>query len=344
MLKRFSQGFECGNNEDGFTILNFQQYLIFQIRTMIISKADCPTEIAAPYPGARTRNNPTGSYLSRTQYIDSLVNDWVNHFGDSADFQNTSLSRKTMYLVRHLVALKVNQKVAMKILVNIESRQEKTHENIVRELERMDTDDGDEAERGDEVVIEERNVDIAAPDADADMFSEEENDALESSRVESDLEVAKILDKSDRELFEEGLQLSEKVRRSQRYIDRKQTFIESYMDEKIVDLSSQDILMSYSQNPEVVQHSKAMKTRLSHLTKEEKANKTVLKALNDTIAALQKTPGQQSKDQVKTITAAATHHRWGTASLPDISWRTIKEAKRMKLDVLEGTTSVSILQ
>ena len=194
-----------------------------------------------------------------------------------------------------------------------------------------------ETEREDD---EDQNVDTSTPDLLADMFSdgEEQEDGL--SRVKIEIEIASILAKSDSELFEEGLNVPERVKRSKKYIDRKRNYIENYMIDKMADLSSQEILMGFSQNPLAVQESQAMISRLGHLSKEEKSNRVVTKALNDTIAALNNTPGQEAKNQIKIIVAAATHHRWGAPSLPSISWRTRAAAKNMKLDLLSGTASV----
>ena len=301
---------------------------------MSISKTDCPQVTAAPYPGAKSRNNPSGSLLSRNEYIEQSVQNWINHFEDSEKYQNSSLSLKGLYLVNHLNLIGVNIKLAKRLLCTIESKQDKTNESDKSEMERMDTGETDteEGERMDDVDKEK--------DGDADMFSDEEDASIQLSRVKSDLEITKVLEKSDRELFEEDFDVSAKVARSKRYIERRLNYTENYLNEKLDNASSQDILLSYSQNPNVVQESKAMRSRLSHLSKEEKANKTVLKSVNDTIAALQKTPGQKAKDQEKIILASVTHHRWGPPSLPDTSWRTRKVARKMKQDLLDGTTSV----
>ena len=179
---------------------------------MSICAADCPTERAPPYPGVWTRKNPTGSLLSKSKYIESMVQQFVDHFGDSETFQNTSLSNKTKYLVLYLDHLKVKNKVAKKILADIESKQSKTSPNIVGEDERMETEREDD---------EDQTVDTSTPDLLADMFSdgEEQEDGL--SRVKIEIEIASILAKSDSELFEEGLNVPERVKRSKKYIDRK---------------------------------------------------------------------------------------------------------------------------
>ena len=83
-----------------------------------------------------------------------------------------------------------------------------------------------------------------------------------------------------------------------------------------------------------------MKNRLKHLPKQERANKTILKSIQDTIDALQNTPGHVAKDQLKVIVAAATHHRYGMPDIQNVSWRISKEAREMKFDLLKGNKSV----
>ena len=148
---------------------------------MSISKADCPQVTAAPYPGAKSRNNPSGSLLSRNEYIEQSVQHWINHFEDSEKYQNSSLSIKGLYLVKHLSLIGVNIKLARRLLCTIESKQDKTNESDKSEMERMDTGDTEEGERMDDVDKEK--------DGDADMFSEEEDASIQLSRVESDLEI-----------------------------------------------------------------------------------------------------------------------------------------------------------
>ena len=76
-----------------------------------------------------------------------------------------------------------------------------------------------------------------------------------------------------------------------------------------------------------------MKDKLKHLGKKEKADKVVLKSVQDTLDVLKRTPGQKAKDQVKIITASVTHHRWGTPSLNEIGHGTLTDAKKMRLDL-----------
>ena len=57
---------------------------------------------------------------------------------------------------------------------------------------------------------------------DVEMNCDEDSDTI--SRTEYELEVVKILSKSDSELFEDELDVSDQVRKSRRYIERKRKY------------------------------------------------------------------------------------------------------------------------
>ena len=312
----------------------------------MIRKADCPSKLAESYPGKYSKNNPAGSLLTKKQYTEKQVQDWIDHFGDSQEYQDESFAHKVTYLVRHLKALNITRKETQKFLVQLEGKPAdgRARKGKEGELENNDAEEEMEYETGEENQVAENfdNVEMIESeyDSDVDMFADDDEDNRDKKRAESDFELANVLAKSDLELFEEGLEVSAQVKRSKKYIERKSNYSEKYVREMFEGLSSQDILSSYSQNPIAIQESQAMKERLKHLGKQEKANKVVLKSVQDTIDALQRTPGQKAKDQVKIITASVTHHRAGKPNIPQVSWRTAIEAKTMKLDLLQGTDLV----
>ena len=43
---------------------------------------------------------------------------------------------------------------------------------------------------------------------------------------------------------------------------------------------------------------------------------------------------------MKVIAAASFHHRWGSPDFPEVSWRAADDAKKMKLDLMQGTVAV----
>ena len=66
--------------------------------------------------------------------------DWVEHFEDSDNYKNSTLTNRAVHLTRHLSALNVKWRGAMKLLVDFESKQSSTETNEVgrNEVERMD--------------------------------------------------------------------------------------------------------------------------------------------------------------------------------------------------------------
>ena len=311
----------------------------------MITKADCPPNIASGYPGKWGRNNRSGSLLSRNEYTEKLVKDWIDHFEGSENYQNAMLSNKAVYLTKHLVALKVPYKVALKHLVELESKQSSTvtsdnveGENNEDEVEVMEGNADIELRVTENTDAE--NVDMEEIDEIEDMFCDDSDTMESASRKDLEFEIATFLSKSNKELFEEGLDVPKHVQNSRRYMVREKEYTETYVDENMAGLSSQEILEQFSQNPPSVQESNAMKLRLKHLANEDKANRTALKAIRDTIAHLQKTPGQEAKKQVKTLAASVTHHKWGMPALPGVGHRGRKEVKQMKMDFLKGKTSI----
>ena len=304
----------------------------------LISQTDCPAKTADPYPGKRTHKNPGGSLLTRNVHTEEQVQLWINHFKDSEKYQNETVSGKVMYLQPHLKAVNVSRKAALKLLVKLESKDNRQGEvEVERQLDNVREEEMDldiEAENLNEPNDE--NIEMRGADysSDEDMFADDTHD---QRRSKYEFELARVLAKTDEELFEGGLQVSKRISKSRKYMERKTKFTEKYVEETFEGLSSQDILTTFSQNPLAVQESKAMKNKLKHLGKKEKANKVILKSVQDTIDVLNRTPGQSAKNQVKIITASVTHHRWGTPGLKEVGHRTVTDAKTMKLDLLKGS-------
>ena len=144
-------------------------------------------------------------------------------------------------------------------------------------------------------------------DQDMELVENLEDDSSEESRVAVEFEVRKFMEKSDEELFKSELEVPSCVEQSAKFKERKRKFIETYMEEQDFQ-NSQEILEAFSQAPPVVED--CLKQRLSHLTKQEKATRLIVKTLSDTIQRLKETPGAEARKQVQVILAAATHHRF----------------------------------
>ena len=181
-----------------------------------INREDCRVNhILEPYPGKFTRNNRNGSILTKEEYIKDVVKKWVEHFGDSEKYHNTSIANKVRYLVRHLGALKVNSKQARAFLVKVEiglqQQEEKSNNTTEEELpidtseSRIDIEERDIGNHDESFELEEDVEDMEYEESDYKEKSDEDediesdsNDKYIESRGVIELEVRKFLEKSDR--------------------------------------------------------------------------------------------------------------------------------------------------
>ena len=62
----------------------------------MITRKGCPTKLAEPYPEIKNRNNPSGSLLTRKEYIIREAQAWIDHFGDSENYRNTFTANKAI--------------------------------------------------------------------------------------------------------------------------------------------------------------------------------------------------------------------------------------------------------
>ena len=77
-------------------------------------------------------------------------------------------------------------------------------------------------------------------------------------------------------MSEEKFAIPEFVQKSRKFLKRKSEYTERYIEENFGNLSSQGILENLSQAPQVVTDSKELKDKLSHLSLEDKANRTAI--------------------------------------------------------------------
>ena len=76
--------------------------------------------------------------LTGKKYIEKQVQDWVNHVEDSEQYHNELVTNKVSYLVRNLQVFNITHKAAMKLLVEIESRQTETDSEQITERQIQD--------------------------------------------------------------------------------------------------------------------------------------------------------------------------------------------------------------
>ena len=319
---------------------------------------DCPQDLAKPYPGKQSRNNPSGSVLTKSELINCEVEKWVRHFDDSDLYHNTYFTDKVKYLQMYLKLLCVPYKEAKSKLLEVEARvaKDKEDENFAssqnllggdmdvdfgdfsdsenngREME--NNDDGDEISRWEKDKIVRRILSFS----DKEIFEghlEIENFVKETDKFKQ-RELEYYLAKQDDELFEIFEKLPMYIRRNKKFKQRYTHYVEGYMEDNFATSSSQEILLKLSQTPKAVQSSDVYKERLCHLSFQDRSARLLLKSIKETITELKKTPS--GKKQAKLVMAAVSHPVFGDPGL-DIDERTRKEVKMMKVNLLKGSTS-----
>ena len=191
----------------------------------MIRKKDCPSKIADSYPGKYSKDKPNGSFLTKKQHIEQEVQKWIDHFGDSNEYQNESVANKVIYLEQHLKPLNVSRKNARKLLVQSESKNTERGKKKVPERQSENDNVEEEMDYDNDVESPEvENVEMIESEhnSDEDMFAEDDVENKNIKRNESNLELAAVLAKTDVELFEERFEVSAHVERSKKYIERKE--------------------------------------------------------------------------------------------------------------------------
>ena len=303
-----------------------------------IRSDDCPPDKAPPYPGRKTKNNKDGVELTKNEFTDKVISDWVRHFEDKDRYQNTPWGVKTMYLMLHLKPLGVGMKVAKERLVEMERKlaeegaeneliSSQNNLNDVMEIDNQDTEEDTWSkmsrrakDRGIDKILELNNEELF------EGGLEIPENVKDSTRYKK-REAAYFLAMSDVDLFDRYEKLSNYTKSSEEFKKRHALFVDKYMEDNFAQTSSQEILIKLSQTPTSVQNSEAYKTRLSHLTFEERSEKLVMKNIKETVHELNKTP--EGKKQAKMFIAGVSHPVYGDPGL-GLSKKTKSEIKKIK--------------
>ena len=190
-------------------------------------------------------------------------------------------------------------------------------------------DRDDTTERMDEDVLrEEINIDTDT----------EDDDIREMSRVEKEAQLERFLKRPITELLAEESSLPSLVTKSKRFKEIKSKYINSYVEEELDGLSSQDIFKVYTQIPDYITESDCFKRKMDHLPDKEKSEKRILKNINETLCLLKDAGTREAMEQRKIITGAVYDHRFGYPELSET--RTVKkESKELKRNLLTGEKS-----
>ena len=315
----------------------------------IIRREDCPPGRALAYPGKKTRNNPDGTVLSKMEYVDKIIPEWIKHFEDKERYKRTPWSTKSAYLVIYMTPIGIGYQATKKKLMEIE-----------RKL-------------ADETEEEELTRSLSTQSKEMDIDEKEVTESNEQSRVKTDFEIDKFLELlSDAEMFESKKDIPEYIKNTKKYKKREERyylaledarlldifdtippriknleefkprqrhFVDQYIEEHFGQSSSQEILMQLPQTPSVVRYSEAVSNRLCHLSFEERSEKLVMQNIRDTVTELNKTP--EGKKQAVEIIAGVSHEVYGDSGLGLTRWMKDK-VKKIKGKLLSGEESTLV--
>ena len=298
-----------------------------------IVNEDCPPGKAPIFPGKKTRNNPGGVELSKSEFTDKVIRDWVKYFANKDKYQNTPWSVRTRYLVRFLKPLGVGMQVAKEKLIKVE----KMLAEEADDFEIVDEDMDVEVIPGPESswYLKDKYIKEGLELSDYELFESGRDipDYVTDNKNYKKRETEYFLAMSDEELFKRYEHVPVSTRDTEAFKKRQEEYVERYMEDNFAQSSSQEILLKSSQTPVSVQDSETYKKRLSHLSFEEKSEKLVMKNIKETLNELNKTP--EGKKQAKIFIAGVSHPVFGDPGL-GLSNKLKYQTKQIKAQLLSG--------
>ena len=312
-----------------------------------IRREDCPPGKAPDYPGKKSKNNKNGTELSKSEFVDNVIEQWVRHFVDKERYENTPWAHKTTYLKRYLEPLNVARSDAQKKLIEIETRLASEAEeneltqsqnNLIGDME-VEMKESGKKENEASKWGRDQKIKKWMEFSDLELFEgglEIPDDVMQSTRYKQ-REKMYYLSLTDNDLFERYKNISSYTRSSVEFKERHNQYVENFMDENFANASSQEILLKLPETPACIQNSESFKKRLCHLSFEERSQRLVLQNIKETVDELQKTT--EGKKQAKIIIAGVSHPTFGDPGL-NLSKTVKQEVRQAKGNLLTGKTSI----
>ena len=328
----------------------------------LIRLDDCPAGKAPYYPGKKSKDNRNGSELSRSEFVDKVISNWVEHFNGSELYERAPWHNKTSYLMIYLKPLNITRTEAGQRLIAIEKKlvveaQDKKLSDSQNMIENdMEIDTGpvdlqispeqsfeDSPEQSPERSSDRsrwhkyKEVETFLKLSDEELFDgniEIPDHVVAATRFKK-REMQFLLAKTDVELFEQDKYIPSYTKKSSEFQERQNRYINKYMEDTFALSSSQDLLENLSQTPKTVQNSEIFKNFLSHLSNEERSQRLVMKNIRDSLNELEKTP--EGRKESKKIIAAVSHPVFGDPGL-ELNWKVKHDTKQMKENLLTGIT------
>ena len=300
----------------------------------MLKKSDCDIPPPKKWPGKYNKNNKDGTNMTKDDWIMKEAQVWFDHMKNHEKFDASYFSVKVDCLFGWLKKgfSKFTTKETKAILYDLMETADNLEDNIPMPDQSPQDDSVNERD-------EPMDTDFVELPNSPDMFdSDDMEDETSLTRTERERLVKEYGDKINKDMIEREESLPDFVRNSRFYKQRKDEYIEEFVDQLFEGYTSQDIVNSLSQLPDFIQHDAKLQNKLNKRTKVELSNWRVLKNLKETCKELQKDTSEEAYEHRIMLVASVICPRYG---VPDIeeTRRVIEEAKKLKKSFFGGEQS-----
>ena len=142
--------------------------------------------------------------------------------------------------------------------------------------------------------------------------------------------------KTDTELFESGERLSPYITDSKAYKDRVEKFSMEFFEDNFKNSSIEEILGSVGKFPRVVLGSRLFQSLMNNVSKHERSEIFVMQSFMETLKLLSHDQSHEAKTQRKIIGASLTSLEFGVPKI-GLTRREEQDAMEMKKNLCQGS-------
>ena len=353
--------------------------------TRIMAK-DNPKVKAPQYPGKYSRNYKQGVPQTKDEWLEEHTDLWLQHMVNKPSYRKSYTADKAVILLLHLskslrpgtkdypkfrkLLLAAEYKLEQK---NVGNRREgimggndwEVDESREGDFEGDNESDGrennreggnresadreqDSTEKGKQEAGNIRGEDIIREDSENNEIENcDSRPILKKNRTEKEFEVAKLLRKTDEELFggegsskeERNNEIWQEMKGTEVFRKRESEYAGRYFHQHCENKTDAELLLSLSELPEAVQKSKLCTDRIQNLSKQDRSEIVAMKELRKTMDQLKINNTKESREQQKVLAASVTSLEFGVPNL-SLHPRVEKEVLEMKRQLLEGKESI----
>ena len=300
----------------------------------MLNKSDCDLSPPKKWPGKYNKNNKDGTNMTKNEWINNEAKVWFNHMKNHEKFDVSYFGVKVDCLLGWLKKgfPKFTTRETKAILYELEETADDSQDYIPMP---------DQSSQEDSVNVsdEPMETDFGEFPNTPDMFdSDDMEEETSLTRTVRERLIKEYGDKIDKDMIEREESLPDFVRNSRIYKQRKNEYIEVFVDQLFERYTSQDIANSISQLPDFIQHHVKVQDKLNKRSKVELSNWRVLKNIKETCKELQKDTSVEAYEQRVMLVASVTCPRYGVPDV-DETRRVIEEAKKLKKSYFGGEQS-----